>query len=249
VWHTQGLKASAEHKFTATDHALVARNPITWGFLDLGCRLRGMEQFLMDLALNPEIAHLLIDGALQVYLKVYSMFLEAVGPYVQMVETADDLGTQRSLLISPDTYREFFKPAQKQLNSVIKDRAPEARIFFHCDGAITKLIPDLIEAGVEILNPVQPSAKGMESSDLKQQFGDQLVFHGAVDQQPQEGSEEEIRAEVRRRIDALAPGGGYILSTSNVIVDPPLGNIVAIFDEARTYGRYPITPALETQDP
>lgn len=249
LWHTQGLKEIAEHKFTATDYALVARNPITWGFLDLGCRLRGMEEFLMDLALNHELAHLLLDGALKVYLKIYDMFLESVGPYVQMVETADDLGTQRSLLISPDTYRELFKPAQTQLNSLIKNRAPNARIFFHCDGAITKLIPDLIEAGVDILNPVQPSAKGMESKDLKQEFGDQLVFHGAIDQRPQEGSEEEIRAEVRRRIDALAPGGGYILSTSNVIVDPPLENIVAIFDEARTYGRYPIVPAIQTQSP
>jgi uroporphyrinogen decarboxylase len=239
-WHAQGLAEKARHQYEHTDYALVARNPITWGFLDLGCRMRGMEQFLMDLALNPEIAHLIIDNALRIYLKVYDLFLEAVGPYVQMVETADDLGTQRSLLISPDTYREFLKPAEMRINALIKDRAPQAKIFFHCDGAITKLIPDLIEAGFEVLNPVQPSAKGMESQDLKQQFGDQIIFHGAVDQKPQEGTEEEIRAEVRRRIDALAPGGGYVLSTCNVIVDPPLRNIVALFEEAREYGKYPI---------
>lgn len=240
IWQTSGLADLARHKYESSDHALVARNPITWGFLDLGCRMRGMEQFLMDLAINPEIAQIILDRALDIYLKIYAMFLREVGPYVQVVETADDLGTQRSLLISPDTYRTFFKPAQTRLNALIKDYAPQARIFFHCDGAITRLIPDLIEAGVEILNPVQPSAKGMESADLKQQFGDRLIFHGAVDQKPQEGTEQDIRAEVQRRIDALAPGGGYVLSTSNVIVDPPLENIVALFDEARSHGRYPV---------
>ncbi len=240
VWHATGLAEMARHKYETSDYALVARNPITWGFLDLGCRMRGMEQFLMDLALNPEAAQLIIDRALDIYLNIYAMFLREIGPYVQVVETADDLGTQRSLLISPDTYRTFFKPAQTRLNTLIKDYAPQARIFFHCDGAITKLIPDLIEAGIEILNPVQPSAKGMESADLKRQFGDHLIFHGAVDQKPQEGTEDDVRAEVRRRIDALAPGGGYVLSTSNVIVDPPLENIVAIFNEAHSYGRYPV---------
>ncbi len=243
LWHTAGLADLARHKYETTDYALVARNPITWGFLDLGCRIRGMEQFLMDLALNPDVAQLIIDRALDIYLNIYAMFLREIGPYVQVVETADDLGTQRSLLISPDTYRTFFKPAQTRLNTLIKDYAPQARIFFHCDGAITKLIPDLIETGIEILNPVQPSAKGMESADLKHQFGDHLIFHGAVDQKPQEGTEDDVRAEVRRRIDALASGGGYVLSTSNVIVDPPLENIVALFDEAHSYGRYPSSPA------
>ena len=190
-----------------TDYALVARNPITWGFVDLGCRMRGMQQFLMDMVINPEIVRVMLDRALNIYMKIYDMFLQAVGPYVHIVETPDDIGTQKSMLISPDTYREFIKPVQKKLNALIKDRAPQAKIFMHNDGAITKIIPDLIEIGVEILNPIQPSASGMESEKLKQNFGTELVFHGAVDQKPQEGSKEEIRAEVRRRIDALAAGG------------------------------------------
>jgi uroporphyrinogen decarboxylase len=240
VWHTQGVQAKARHLYENTDYALVARNPVTWGFVDLGCRMRGMEQFLMDLVINPDIAQLIIARSLAIFMQVYDMFLQAVGPFVHVVETADDLGTQNSLLISPTTYRQLIKPAQEKLNGLIKDRAQQARIFMHNDGAITKIIPDLIEIGVEILNPIQPSAKGMESEQLKQEFGDQLIFHGAVDQKPQEGTEGDIRAEVRRRIDALGPGGGYVLSTSNVIVDPPLENIVALFDEAREYGRYPI---------
>ena len=211
---------------------------ITWGFLDRGCNLRGMENFMMDLALNPEIVHLLIEGTLKVYMKLYDMFLSAVGPYVQMVEYGDDLGAQNNLLISPKAYRTFIKPAQKKLFDLIKDRAPHAKIFMHCDGALRDLLPDLIEVGVDVLNPVQPSAKGMESPGLKRDFGDQLIFHGAVEQAPQQGSEEDIRAEVRQRIDALAPNGGYVLASCNVIVDPPVENIVAMFDEARTYGRY-----------
>ncbi|MCD4673465.1 MAG: hypothetical protein K8R77_12445 [Anaerolineaceae bacterium] len=240
MWYTEGLAEEARYLYENTDYALVARNPVSPGFLDRGCVMRGMDQFMMDMAINPELAKLIIDKTLEIHLGMWDMFLQAVGPYVVMVETADDLGGQENPLISPRMYRKFIKPAQQKVNELIKDRAPQARIFMHNDGAIVKLIPDLIDAGVEILNPVQPSAGGMDSAFLKETFGEQLVFHGAVDQKPVEGSEEELRAEVRRRIDALAPGGGYILATSNVIVDPPTSNIAAIFDEARSYGRYPI---------
>lgn len=238
IWQTEGLGKQARDLSLSSGCALVARNPVTYGFLDRACNLRGMEQFMMDLLLNPEIARLIIEGVLKVNCKVYELFLTAVGPYVQMVETGDDLGGQNNLLISPKLYREFIKPAEIALNRRIKELAPEARIFMHSDGAIRPIIPDLIEAGVDILNPIQPSAAGMESADLKRDFGEQLIFHGGVDQPAQEGSEAETRAEVRRRIDALAPGGGYVLSTSNHILGAPPENVVAMFDEARTYGAY-----------
>jgi uroporphyrinogen decarboxylase len=240
LYHTQGLADQARRLHEGSDRALVARNPITWGFLDRACNLRGMQGFMMDMVLQPEVAHQIIDGILKIHLKVYDMFLQAVGPYVLMVETGDDLGAQNNLLISPKLYREFIKPAQTRLNQRIKDRAPQARIFMHNDGAIHDIIPDLIESGVEVLNPVQPSAKGMESDRLKRDFGDRLIFHGGVDQPAQEGSEADIRAEVRRRIDAFAPGGRYVLSTCNHVLGAPPENIVAMFEEARSYGRYPI---------
>jgi uroporphyrinogen decarboxylase len=238
LYDPDGLAEKARYMYENTDYALVARNPVTWGFLDRGSNLRGMENFMMDLAMNPEIVHLLVQGTLKVYLKLYDMFLQAVGPYVQMVEYGDDLGAQNNLLISPGVYRDFIKPAQKELFDLIRDRAPNAKIFMHCDGALLKIIPDLIEVGVDVLNPVQPSAAGMESEGLKRDFGKQLIFHGAIEQKPQAGTEDDIRAEVRRRIDALASCGGYVLASCNVIVSPPLENIVALFDEARTYGRY-----------
>jgi len=241
MWNTDRLAEQAKSLYENTDYALVARNPVTYGFLDRGCVLRSTTQFMMDMVLNPELAQIIIDGILDVHLRTYEMFLSVVGPYVHMVETGDDLGAQDNLLISPAAYRQFIKPAQTKLNALIKEYAPQAKIFMHNDGALVKIIPDLIEAGVEILNPVQPSAKGMESENLKREFGNQIVFHGGVDQEPQEGTEEDIRAEVRRRIDAFAPGGGYILSTCNTIVNAPPENVVAMFDEARTYGRYPVS--------
>lgn len=240
VWYAENLAEKAQWLYDHTDYALVARNPLTYGFLDRACRLRGMEQFMMDMVLNPEFAHHIIDNILNVHLRVYEMFLNAVGPYVHIVETGDDLGAQNNLLISPKTYREFIKPAEIKLNRVIKDLAPQARIFRHTDGAVLDIIPDMIETGVQILNPVQPSAAGMDSALLKAKFGEELTFHGGVDQKPQEGTEMDIREEVRKRINAFAPGGGYILSTCNHIMAAPAENIVAMFDEAFTYGRYPI---------
>jgi uroporphyrinogen decarboxylase len=239
LYHTEGLADQARALHEESDRALVARNPITWGFLDRACNLRSMEQFMMDMVLEPELAQKIIDGILDFHLKVYDMFLQAVGPYVMMVETGDDLGAQENLLISPKLYRVFIKPAQTKLNALIKDRAPGAKIFMHNDGAIHDIIPDLHESGVEVLNPVQPSAAGMESDRLKREYGEWMIFHGAVDQPAQEGTEEDIRAEVQRRIDSLAPGGGYVLSTCNHILGAPPENVVAMFEEARTYGRYP----------
>lgn len=239
IFTIEGLREHAKHLCEKTDYALVARNPLTYGFLDRACRLRGMEQFFLDLALQPDFAHRLIQKILDVHLETYAMFLEAVGDFVMIVETGDDLGTQESLLISPEMYRTFIKPAQKRLNELICNRAPKAKIFMHNDGAIRRLLDDLIEVGVDILNPVQPSAEGMKSVTLKRDYGDRLVFHGAVDQGPIEGTVDDVMAEVRRRIDALAPAGGYILSTCNHIIDAPPENVVAIFKTAASYGRYP----------
>lgn len=240
IWHTEGIADRARSLFDKSDYVVVARNPLTYGFLDRACRLRGIEQFMMDLVLEPEIVYTILEGITMVHLKVYEMFLLAAGRYVQIVETGDDLGGQRNLLISPATYRQWIKPAEIRLHQKIKELAPQAYIFRHTDGAVYDIIPDLIETGVDILNPVQPSANGMNSERLKADFGERLTFHGGVDQKPQEDSLEEIRLEVRRRIDAFAPGGGYILSTCNHIMAAPPENIVAMFDEARRYGKYPL---------
>ena len=231
-----GLAEKAKRAYQETDYALVARNPLTAGFLDRAQQLMGMAEFLTALALAPEVAHSIIAHLLAIYKEVYAMFLDAVGPFVQMVEVADDLGAQRSLLISPAAYREFIKPADRELYALIQEKAPHAALFRHVDGAIYPLIPDLIEVGVDVLNPVQTSAAGMNAQRLKATFGDTLTFHGAIEKM--EASPEELVAEVKERIAVLAPGGGYVLASCNHMIDVAPENILAMFDAAREYGRY-----------
>jgi uroporphyrinogen decarboxylase len=178
----------------------------------------------------------------EIYADVYTLALQEVGPYVQIVEAQDDLGAQLQPLISPATWREVIKPSQKLIFDAIHRCAPQAKIVFHTDGNVYPLIPDLIEVGVDVLNPIQPSARLMDSQRLKREFGDRLSFHGAMDVQTVLNKDEAtVRADVRERIRALAPGGGFILAPANHIQhDIAPENVVAMYDEARQFGRYPI---------
>lgn len=233
-----GLVAEAKWLYEETDYAIVARNPLTFGFLDRACQLMKMDEFLMNLALAPEVAQAMIDHILEIYKGVYTIFLDAVGPYVQMVEIGDDLGAQNNLLISPKMYRQFIKPAEQELYDLIHAKAPNAALFRHTDGAIFSIIPDLIEVGVNVLNPVQTSSKGMAAERLKAAYGDAITFHGAVEGLEGDVSPDAVVSEVKSRIDALAPGGGYVLASCNHMIDVKPENIVALFETAREYGRY-----------
>ena len=236
MYRADGLAEDARRMFEETDYALVARNPITAGFLDRANQLMVMSEFLMTMAAAPEIAHCIIGHLLRIYKEIYAMFLDAVGPYVQMVETGDDIGTQSSLLISPAMYREFIKPAERQLHGLIHDKAPDAALFRHTDGAVFDLIPDFVEVGINVLNPMQMSTDGMDQYRLKDAYGKDITFHGAIEKM--EHSKDECVTEVKERIDALAPGGGYVLASCNHMIDVPPENIIAIFETAREYGRY-----------
>jgi uroporphyrinogen decarboxylase len=238
MFTANGMAELARGKQQNTDYAIVARNPLSEGFLDRASQLMGMAEFMMTLALAPDVAHSIIAHLLKIYKDVYAMFLGAVGPYVQMVEVGDDLGTQNSLLISPKMYREFIKPAEKELYALIHENAPRAALFRHTDGAIFDIIPDLVEVGVDVLNPVQTSTKGMEATRLKSTYGAAITFHGAIEVMEADVSAKEVSAEVRQKIDALAPGGGYVLASCNHMIDVRPENILALFDTARQYGRY-----------
>jgi uroporphyrinogen decarboxylase len=152
---------------------------------------------------------------------------------------ADDLGTQVGGLFSPSVYRRFFKPRLAEIIAFVKRRT-RARVFFHSCGAVYPFIPDLIEMGVDILNPVQVSAAGMgDTAKLKSEFGSELTFWGAIDTQRvlPFGRPEEVRDEVRRRLDDLAPGGGYVMATVHNIQDGvPPENVLAMLDALREYG-------------
>ncbi len=238
-----GLKEQAEHLYHNTNYAIALRRPgIRGGLLDKGGDLRGMEQFMMDLALEPDYCRTMIEIMAEIYVEVYTSALKLVGPYVQMVEAQDDLGAQLQPLISPKTWRDLFKPSQKYIFDAIHKVAPHVKIVFHTDGNVHPMIPDLIDCGVDVLNPIQPSARLMDSAKLKQEFGDRLAFHGAMDVQTVLNRDEAfVREDVRKRIRALAPGGGFILAPCNHIQhDIPPENVVAMYQEAREFGQYPI---------
>src|SRR5688572_10719175 len=238
-----GLKAQAEHLYNNTDYAIALRRPgIRGGLLDKGGDLRGMEQFMMDLALDPDYCRAMMEIMAEIYVAVYTSALKEIGPYVQMVEAQDDLGAQLQPLISPTTWREIIKPSQKYIFDEIHRVTPHVKIIFHTDGNVHALIPDLIDCGVDVLNPIQPSARLMDSAKLKQEFGNRLSFHGAMDVQTVLNRDEAfVREDVRTRIRALAPGGGFILAPCNHIQhDIPPENVVAMYDEARRFGVYPL---------
>ena len=205
--------------------------------------LRGMDAFLMDMAADPDFAEALISKVSSRMLAGLQGLLDAVGDHTDVLVMADDLGDQNAPLISPNMYRRFLKPRHAEFAAAVKARS-QAKVFFHTDGNVYPLIPDLIEVGVDVLNPIQVSAREMgDTARLKREFGDRLTFCGAIDTHwaLPHGSPDDVRCEVRRRIADLGPGGGYILAAVHCIQpDVPLANVTAMIDEAKVAGRYPL---------
>jgi len=205
--------------------------------------LRGVEKWLMDLAGNPEFAQALLRKVTDLQREAASRMLEEAGEHVDVVITSDDLGSQNAPLISPKMYRRMIKPFHAELLAAIKSRT-KAKVFYHTDGNIYPLLGDLIEIGVDLLNPVQVSARDMgDTARLKKEFGDRLSFCGAIDTQDvlPYGKPDDVRREVRRRIKDLGPGGGYIVASVHCIQpDVPPENVVAMLEEAQAAGRYPL---------
>jgi len=222
--------------FREAGFAVVLKS-ICAGLLEMAIRVRGMEDFLIDLLTDPQNAALILDKILQVKLDYWEMALAELGDVVDILAEADDFGTQTSQIISLNTFREMIKPKQEMLIAFMKKRAPNAFIFFHSCGNIRDFLPDFIEMGIDIINPVHITASGMEPVQLKKDFGDAIVFWGGgIDTQNTlpHGTPEQVRAEVRRNIEALAPGGGFVFNTiHNIQADVPPENIVAMFEALR----------------
>jgi uroporphyrinogen decarboxylase len=247
-WDVQALKDRAEHLASNTDYAIVAKEVVSGGgILERSYYLRGVEQLFSDMYLNEKLAHELIGKVAEIEIAYWDIFLDAVGPYIDIVQRASDLGTQLSLIISPEHYRKYLKPFEKKIFDFIKSKAPQVKIWFHSCGAVSEIIDDFIDIGVDILNPVQPLAAGMESFELKKRFGDRICFHGGIDlQRALIGSIDDVRKEVEKRISAFAVGGGYILSSSNHIQDDtPPENVIYLFEYAKEFGKYPIEAKLK----
>lgn len=197
-----------------------------------GLVLRGYEDFLIDLAIQPDIAEVIMDHLLGFSLVQLELVLPMVRGQIEVVKISDDLGTQTGLLVAPETYRRLVKPRQAQIITTIKRLCPEAKILLHSCGAVRPLIPDFIEIGVDILNPVQVSAAGMNPSRLKRDFGRDIVLWGGIDSQGilAHGKPRETIDYVRRLIEDLAPGGGFVMAVvHNVQPEVPPENLVAAF--------------------
>ena len=201
--------------------------------------LRGMEQAYMDLALNPEIVHYCLDKLFELAYEGTRRIYEQIPGKVMFSYVAEDLGSQESLLMSPAHFHEFLLPRMKRMMDLVHSAG--AHVFHHSDGAVRPLLPDLIEAGIEVLNPVQWRCKGMDREALKRDFGTRIAFHGAVDNQYTLafGSVKEVKQEVVDNIRIMGKGGGYILAPCHNIqsVSPP-ENIVAMYDTAYENGWY-----------
>jgi len=195
--------------------------------------LRRIDNLLMDMAAEPEMAHYIMDRFTDYYLDYYDRMLTAAKGKIDILRTADDMGMQHSLFISAEMFRTFVKPRLKKLVDMAHSHG--VKFMFHSCGAILPLIDDLIEIGVDILDPLQAAAEGMEPQVLKDGYGSRLCLHGGICTQyllPQ-GSPEEVRSEVKRRIEIFGKGGGYILSPCHVLQnDVPTANIVAMVDAA-----------------
>jgi len=212
------------------------------GIFEMAQRMRGMAPLMMDMASDEALAGALLDKMVELKLKFWEMALPQLRDVVDVISDADDYGTQASQLISPRMFRRLIKPRLAVMFGRIKELAPDARLFFHSCGNVRPLLPDFIELGVDILNPVHVRATGMDPVELKRDFGRDLVFWGGgVDTQDvlPHGTPAEVRDDVRRNIDALAPGGGFVFTTvHNIQADVPPENIVAMWQALREYGEY-----------
>jgi len=210
---------------------------IRGGFITQSQLMRGFEGWFTDLILNPEPLCDLMDRALQYQIDLAHSLLRGVGNKVDVVVYGDDVGVQQGLMISPQIYRQYLKPRQCKLFQAIREET-KAKIHYHTCGSVYPLIPDFIEIGVDILNPIQVSAKDMDPARLKREFGEWLSFWGGVDTQRvlPRGTPEEVKEEVRRRIEEMGKGGGYVLgAVHNIQPDVPPENIVALFEAGKEF--------------
>jgi uroporphyrinogen decarboxylase len=230
------LEMRAKALYENTDFAIMAN--FGGNILETGNSLRGFTRFMMDLGRGGAFVEDLIGGIVETQLKNLSLFLEAVGNYVQIVQFGDDLGMQDRLLMSRSMYQKFIFPGHQTLFQYVHQNS-NCAVFLHSCGSIAPLIPDLITAGVDILNPVQTSAKNMDPRQLKEEFGKQITFWGGgCDTQHvlPFAKPDEIARHVREQIEIFAPGGGFVFNQiHNIQADIAPENIVAMFDTAREY--------------
>jgi uroporphyrinogen decarboxylase len=233
------LRSEAQRLYETTDKAIMGH--FGGNILEAAQGLRGWGQFMIDMAGNPKLAQALTQKLADRWVANLSRYLGAVGDYIQIIQMGDDLGTQSGPQMSPRMYRQIIKPAHRQVYEYVKTHS-DVYIFLHTCGSIYKLIPDLIDAGVDILNPVQISAADMDPARLKREFGQDVTFWGGganTQHVLPNATPDEVRQHVRELIEIFAPGGGYVFcQVHNIQANVPPENVVAMFEAALEFGRY-----------
>lgn len=239
---TKGLREKALKLYNEGEYAIGVYRVLECGiFGTIHNFLRGMQQFMMDLIEDEDLAAAFLDKTLETEIAFYGAVLDEVGDLVDYVETEDDMGMTSGPLVSPQVYHDMIMPRHKAMYDFIKSKCrPGTKVFMHSDGSVRKLIPDYIYAGVDILNPIQVNCAGMDLESIKRDFGKDLVFNGCLDVlHPFEGSLEDVKDIVKRTIDIMAPGGGFILGpTHNYAPHLPMDKILTVFELAKEYGKY-----------
>jgi uroporphyrinogen decarboxylase len=239
---TAGVRARAQALKEKTGYFVIARMVTSHGPYQTACNLRGSEEFMVDMALNEDFARTLIERVTDSIAGLMRGYLAACGDYIDMIELpGDDYAANENLIMSPQMFRQYIKPALERLVSTAKEYRPEIKVMLHSDGMIKRLLPDFIELGVDVVHPLEP-LPAMDLPQIKAEFGQQLTFLGAIDiSRAMPGSRQDVIDEVKRRIGQLASGGGYILAPANHLqADVPPENVLTLFEAAREFGQYPL---------
>ena len=234
----QGLRESTRKLYEQGEYALVGSLGSPGNIFEQAWYLRGLSEFMKDLIKNKDFAHAVMRRILDIRKRNVELYLNEVGEFIDVVQLADDMASQDNLLISPKHYREIVKPYQLELCQHVKSLT-NAKIYFHSCGSISPLLDELIEIGVDILNPVQVSAANMDTQDLKKRYGKKLNFWGAIDtfEVLPNGSASDVQAEVHKRICDLGKSGGYVMGpVHNICSDVPPENVVAMYEAGLKYG-------------
>jgi uroporphyrinogen decarboxylase len=228
---TRALTEGAKRLRSRTDRAIIGL--FGGNLLETGQWLYRMDRFLMRLAGESRRTHEFLDRLVEIHLGNLERYLGAVGPYIDVIAFGDDLGMQNGPQMSRAMYQEFFKPRHAKMWRRAKELA-EVKVMLHCCGGVRPLLPDLIEAGLDAINPVQISCAGMEAAGLKKDFGDRIAFWGGGCDTRfvlSHGTPDAVRRHVREQVSVLSPGGGFVFQqVHNILADVPPENIIAMFD-------------------
>ncbi len=233
-----GYARKAKYFYDKTDYVICGEHPV-YGIFELGCWMCGFDDFLLKMAIDGDFVKRFFEIILDYQKKVSKLYYSAIGPYIHYTSSGDDFATQASLFMSPDMFREFIKPYLKE-RIEFTGKLTNAFFLHHSCGNVSGIIPDLIDTGVEILNPIQPAGDKMEPALLKKTFGDDIVFHGGLDTQAvlPFGNRESVEAAVEGLVSTMNENGGYVFAAAhNIQEDVPPENVVHMFKAARKAGR------------